>query len=895
MNQSLIHKGFLLLLMLHSALHWSQNITGKVVDTKNNPLELAAVAVINPTDSTLISYASTTKFGEFTLTEITKGKSILQVHLVGFKTYQTSFNFQNKSINMEVISLKNATKLDEVVVNAMIPISIKKDTISYNTKAFKINMNDTVEDLLKKLPGVEVDASGKIRAYGEDVKIVYVNGKDFFSGDASITTKNISADAIKRVDIIDEKSEKARVTGLNDDEQHKVINLELKDVNKLKGFGKINGGYGSDDHYLSSLNYNKIMPKIQVSIIGKYNNVNSSGSNISEIMTYSGNGGMGFFGSPSSNPGYLTTGIGGLNLGYEFKNDQNFNTDYFYNYTNATSGNISTLRTEFIGDQKIVSENKNSNKNISNNHSINFSYRDRSKKLSNLYLGGSISTSNNKSNALNILDKYNGINELNLQSLSNSNNKNNNDFGNLSVQYVKRFNKKNKRNFSIAANVNSVKNKSVNTNNELNKFNIADPANAYESNQEIKRIQDIKNLDLGFNLNYTEPLNKHHYLEFKGKINYKSSEDNMDQSNNENGIAQTPFLYNSYYRNTDKKGGLFYRFNNEKFNLFTGFMMTNQALNFGLRNLEKYKNTYENFNPEINFTYRKKRGRMLRINARKSNNIPNLTQLGPVINDFNPLYIKKGNPDLKPDNNYSFSGLFVNHNFTTGLNFYSQISYKYTTKAIVKSEFTNDLGIRTTTYVNSGNKDYLNFNLDLGKRLKSLGLRFNINVTGDYSNYVSIINNSTHETISKNGGLSITLENNKKEIIDACIGASWSKNYTTLFAVTNADREYLQQTYFTKIDWNITERLNFKNQFKYNLYTDTNFGTDQSIPIWNASVSYSFFKSKRMNIMLTALDILNKNRGIERVSSENYFEESHREVLSNYFMLSLTYNLKRSD
>ena len=127
--------------------------------------------------------------------------------------------------------------------------------------------------------------------------------------------------------------------------------------------------------------------------------------------------------------------------------------------------------------------------------------------------------------------------------------------------------------------------------------------------------------------------------------------------------------------------------------------------------------------------------------------------------------------------------------------------------------------------------------------------------------------------------------------IDASIGTSWSTNYTTFTAGNNANRDYLEQSYFTKIDWNITDRFNFYNQFTYNLYTDSNFGTEQSVPIWNASISYSFLKSKRMNFMLTVFDILNKNIGIERNSSENYFEESHREVLGKYYMLSLTYNL----
>jgi len=172
-----------------------------------------------------------------------------------------------------------------------------------------------------------------------------------------------------------------------------------------------------------------------------------------------------------------------------------------------------------------------------------------------------------------------------------------------------------------------------------------------------------------------------------------------------------------------------------------------------------------------------------------------------------------------------------------------------------------------------------------------LGLRYNIRLKGGISDYMSIINNENNETKSKDGSLGLSLENNKKEKFDAMIGANWTKNYTSFTSGNNADRDFLQQTYYIKTDWNVTDRFNVNSQFKYDIYTDSNFGTDQSVPIWNASLSYTLLKSKSMTIMLSALDILNKNIGIIRNSSDNYFEETHREVLGNYYMLSLTYNL----
>lgn len=881
MSQSFLYKGFLILLLLFPLLNWSQNITGKIVSSDNKPLEFAAIALLNPKDSILISYSTTDKFGKFTLTKISEGNKIFQVHLVGFKTYQKVINFQNKSMNMGTISLENTTLLDEVIVNAAIPISIKKDTIIYNASAFKVSIDDTVEDLLKKLPGVEVDASGKITAHGEEVKIIYVNGKDFFSGDPAIASKNISADAVKKVAVIDEKSERSQLTGLNDMERKKVINLELKDANKVNDFGKFHGGYGSDDRYLTSLNYNRFTPKLQVSVIGMYNNVNSFGSDISEIMEFSGRG---------TNSGFVTTGVGGLNLGYELKKDKNLNADYFYNYTNSSSGDVATTRIEFIDNFEILSESKSSSKNVSDNHSLNFSFKNRSNKLSTLHIGGRVNNSINKGNSTNSLDKYNAVNQLDLQNIGTTNSESNNSFSTISMHYIKRFNKKSKRNFSIATNINSTNNNSVSNNDQFNKFSITNPINYFETKYEIKRVQVLKRTDVSFDFKYTEPLGNHHYIELKGGIDYKTMDDKVDQTKYENDIVQPTLPYKLYYKNTEKKGGLFYKYDSEKFTFDAGAVMVDQALHVGFEDQEEFKNGYTYINPEINIRIHPKRGKFMNINLRKSVSIPSLNQLSPIINDYNPLYIRKGNPNLISENNYSVAGKYVNQNFTTGFNFYSRLSYNYTTNTIVNSEFTDDLGIRTSTYVNSGNRNHLNVNFNIGKRVKSLGLRFNVILSGGLRNYLSIINNEINETEAKNGTFGFSFENNKKEIMDVSVGASWSTNHTTFTAGNNANRDYLQQSYFTRIDWDITKRLTLNNQFKYDLYTDSNFETDQSVPIWNTSISYAFLKSKSMNMMITAVDILNKNIGIERISDDNYFEETNQEALGNYYIISLTYN-----
>ncbi|MCF6222845.1 MAG: TonB-dependent receptor [Flavobacteriaceae bacterium] len=893
MDNKLLKVKLTLLLLTISFVNWAQTIEGKVFDKESNPLEFAAVAVINPADSILISYASVDKNGKFILKNVTEGKRIFQVNFIGYKTYQKIITFNNKPMNMGVIILEGANELDEVIVNVITPITVKKDTVAYNTKAFKVRVDDTVEDLLKKLPGVEVDASGKITAQGEEVTKIYVDGKEFFSGDPTIATKNLSADAIKSVELIDEKSEKSRVSGVNDSERVKVINLKLKDDRKVNDFGKFQGGYGTDDRYLGSLNYNRFSKKLQTSIIGKMNNVNTSGSDISEIMVFNTGGGRAFFsGSPTPNSGFVTTGVGGLNLGYEIEKDQNLNADYFYNYTNTTTGDVISTRTEFIGDIEILSEGKRRSENTNNRHSLNFNYRDRSNKLSSLYIDGGANLSANNGNSINTLDKFNGDGELDLQSIGLTDNKSNNANGNIRYDFTKRFNDKSKRHITSKGGFNSSKSSSTSNNNQLNKFSISDPDDTYEIKQDIKREQDLDNLGLNLNINYIEPITEKHLIDIGVGVNYKTIDDDVNQTKLENDVVQNPLIYTQYYDITDLSGGVKYKYDNDKFTFSIGASILNQNQKFGLTNDLGFNNSYTNILPTVRVRYRPKRGKFMRFSLNRSIDLPSLNQVTPVINDFNPLFILQGNPNLTPEDRYSLSAIYINHNFATGFSLFTRISYDYTSNTIVNSEFTDiSTNIRYSSFENLGDRNNFNIRTNFSNRIKSWGLRYSIRVSGTYSEYMSIINFENNETQSKDGTLGLSLENNKKDKIDAMIGANWTQNYTTFTTGNNADRDFLQQSYYVKSDWNVTDRFNLNSQFKFDIYSDSNFGANQVVPIWNASISYAMLKSKSLTVMLSALDILNKNIGIERNSSDNYFEEIQKDVLGNYYMLSLTYNL----
>lgn len=874
----------------------SQSISGKVLDIDKLPLEFASVAVIDAVDSTLVSYATTDKNGAFKLTQVTNGKRIFQVNLIGFNVHQKTIDYNGESLDMGTITLlEKSNTLDEVVVTAVIPVTIKKDTTAFNTKAFKVRVDDNVEDLLKKLPGVEVDANGKVKAQGEDVTKIYVDGKEFFGGDPSIALKNLSADAIKGVELIDEKSDKARVTGVDDATRNKVINLTLKDDRKVNDFGKFQGGYGTDDRFLTSVNYNRFTPTVQASVIGRYNNVNSSGSDISEMMSFGGSGGsfrVSRGGSGGSSSGFITTGVGGLNLGYELKKDRNLNGDYFYNYTNSESGNVSSKRTEFIGNDFLYSERASNSVSTTNSNRANFSYIDRSSKLRTINLRGRINSSetdgNSTSSFIGFEKNSNTIKELENNGISLSNNESTN--GSLSLDYITRFSEKSTRNIQFEVDMSFSNSNSANSNRATKDY--TDPTKTDEVTVSTQK-QDEKNNEFGFEIKYTEPLSEKHFIELGVRTSFDNKDEltNQTQTLNGNTNAGSTFNADLFENRKSYVSTIDYKYNTEKLSLTIGTDFQNLKQDFGLTGVSEFNKSYSSVNPSIRLRYRPKRGSWVTLRASKSLGAPSLNQVSPVINNFNPLYISKGNQNLTPQDNYSIFAMYGTYDFVSGFSFFSTLNYSYTDNAIVNTQDTDvATRVRTSSYVNLGDRDNINASVSMGNRIKSLGVRYSLGVSGSLSNSQSVINTVNNKTNNKNLGFNFSFENDKKDFLDVSTGASFSKNYTT-YSGTTSDRDYLQQSYFVKSDWNITKSFNFNSQFKYDIYTDSNFGTDQSVPIWNASISYSFLKSKNLNLMLTALDILNKNVGFDRSSNDNYFEETTKEVLGTYYMISLTYTL----
>ncbi len=320
-------------------------LQGYVYNDSKEPLAFATVALLYPSDSTLAYFGISNNEGKFEIKYIPKGNYILQIAYLGCETYYATLELPNETDgNLGAIVLKTkSTNLSSVeITDKYIPIQFKNDTIEYNASAFRTKPDDNVEELLRKLPGVEVDRAGNIKVVGEDVVRVLVDGKEFFSTDPKVPTKNLPADAIEKVQTYDQKSDEAELTGIDDGTREKTINLVLKDDKKKAWLGHVEAGYGTDDHYMSSVKLYRFTAKHQIAFLGMANNINEFGFSFQDYMDFngglqnmmsSGNINIEFNSSSPVNFGQTINGLvhsqaGGFNYSYEKVKDNRFYISY---------------------------------------------------------------------------------------------------------------------------------------------------------------------------------------------------------------------------------------------------------------------------------------------------------------------------------------------------------------------------------------------------------------------------------------------------------------------------------------------------------------------------------------------------------------------------------------
>ena len=383
-----------LLFIFQSIVTFSQTFSyrGIVVDEKGAAISYVTVALLVPTDSILAFYAVTNSDGVFEVKNITAGTFILQATFLGYRTFYRTviFPLENDALQTTIVMELKPVNLPAAEINAeRIPLLIRGGTIEYNASSYKTKPDATIEDLLKKLPGVIVDRQGNIKAQGEEIRKVTVDGKEFFGNDPKIATRNLPADAVNKVQVFDTKSDQAELTGINDGKREKTINLQLKDDRKSAWFGDMQAGIGSKSHYQSSAKAYRFTPEKQIAFLGMLNNINKFGFSFSDYMNFNGGfraGGESIKVSTDDNSfpidfgnvenGLITSGAAGANYSVEARKDNRFNIGYLANGINkkqnqqVTTTNFTGTNPFYTNQNSFLSERNRANR-------VNFGWKNR--------------------------------------------------------------------------------------------------------------------------------------------------------------------------------------------------------------------------------------------------------------------------------------------------------------------------------------------------------------------------------------------------------------------------------------------------------------------------------------------------------------------------------------
>jgi hypothetical protein len=794
------------------------------------------------------------------------------------------------------------------------PVVINGDSIEFNAENFKTAPNAVVEDLLKKMPGIEVDKSGGITVNGKTVTKVFVNGKEFFTGDPKMATKNLPADAIDKIQVYDRKSDQAMFTGIDDGTEETAINLKVKKDRNQSNFGKLTGGAGTPSRYDAQGNWNRLNNDEQYSLIGTANNTNRQSFSNRDFSNFSGGGGGrpgggggmtlsfgGGGGTDNNAQGVATTLSGGGNYSNLFNEKKtNFNANFSLN--DVERNNISNSYTQNLTPGNLFNRSSSSRSVTRNQQQSYGSTIDQKVSESFSYkftpsIGKQHGTSESYDTTETFLPDVFKTKTNATRSASSSVTDASNAASNLLLR--KKFAKKGR---TISSTITNSYNESNSTGSQYtDQFTYGGGGNLLkDSILDQHNIRKGNTITYSANVVYTEPLGKKSLLEFNaylsqsiGKTSKKVYDKNTGSSSYDQLNTRLTNEYNSDYTYTG--GGMNYRTNQRKFNFSTGFSLQSAKLvGENVSAHSKLNQSFQDILPSAMYQYNFSQTKNLNINYRTSTNQPSITQLQPILDQSNINRQTIGNPDLKRSYVHNLNLRFFSSKIISGRNFFATLNAAATNNSIVNYDSILPSRVTLSKPVNVNGAYRVNGSVNYGFGLKKIYSRVNFGLNGGMSNNISYSNALLNTIITKTLGPSVTYSFQLDELIDIDLSSRYSYSKTN-----NAINAALNTNYLTKVfsaEMNNYLPFNFllNQSFTYTINSGRAAGYNTSIPIWNASFSKFFMKNKKAELRFSAFDILNKNAGISRNVSQNQIVDQQYNVINQYFLLSFVYSLQKS-
>ena len=908
---------FISCLLLVSYVGFAQNLTiqGSLKDSiANRALNSATVSLVYAKDSSLVSFSRTNEAGAFNFKNVAPGNYLISVSYVGYvPKWVPVITGTEKTVEMGLIYMNDVNTMSTVTVTARRPpVVINGDSVEFNSENFKTAPNAVVEDLLKKMPGMEVDKAGGITVNGKKVTKVFVNGKEFFTGDPVMATKNLPADAVDKIQVYDRKSDQAMFTGIDDGSEETAINLKLKKDRNKSTFGKLNGGAGTPSVFDLQGNVNVINNDEQLSAIGGANNTNRQNFSNRNIINFSGGGG----GRPGAGGGVTVNFSGGsgetdanaqgiadtYSIGGNYSNIFNDKKTEFnanLSVSDVTRNNISSSFTQNltpgnafnrISNANSIAGNKQQNFGSTIDHKVNdnFSFRFTPS------LGFQQTTNYSEDSTQTYLTNGNLLNSNTTVSSSAS------DAVNAASTLLlrKKFAKKGR---TISSTITQSFNRSNSTGNQFTEqLSYINNKLTNDSILDQQNTRKGENSSYSANLIYTEPLGKKSLLEFNTYLS-KSIGSSSRRIFDRNDATDDYDLLNTRLTNefnseyTYSGGGMSYRSNQKKYNFSTGFSLQKAVLDGeNISAKTKISQSFQDILPNATFRYNFSQTKNLNVDYRTSTNQPSITQLQPVLDQSNINRQSIGNPDLKRSYVHNLNIRFFSSKILAGKSFFSTLNASTTNNSIVNYDSVLPNRTILTRPVNVDGAYRINGSVNYGFGIKKLKSRLSFGLNAGLNNNISYANGLLNTIVTKSTGPSMSYAYIVDDVIDINLTARYSFSQTSNEVNPTLNTNFLTKVFGADMTNYLPLNIVLNQSFNYAINSGRAEGFNTAIPIWNASFSKFFLKNKRAEIKMSAFDLLNKNIGINRNVSQNQIVDRSYNVISQYFMLTFTYSLQKS-
>ena len=892
MTKTILTTALFLFISVNPVLAQKYAVSGTLTDNEAKGVPYASISISEMADTATIQFSIAKEDGTFTLKNVEAGEYYLVVACVGYEVI-----YERVSVTADVVKnmeLQPSTmSMKEVMVRAKkIPVLMNGDTVVYNSSSFKTQSNANIEDLIKKMPGIQVDKDGKVSAEGQQITKVLINGKEFFGGNVEAATKNLDASLVDKVEVIDKKSDDDEFTGEEGNEREKVINLVLKEDKAQGYFGTIRTGYGTDEYYDAKGNINFFKDATQISLIGGLNNINQniygwqemSTLNTFEIQPFNNNNSSwNWNGGVSSHQGI------GANI--HFEPVKGMKSDISYVLTKEQNLRESEQNMEvYLTDNTLFSDEISRSDGDKSNHQVNAKMEYEPDTLNRLVWR----TQFDKEDAINVskmlTTNFNNPDSIiNNGALRNERNNGNQKFiTKLHWTRKRKTNTKNRFMGSVYYGTSQVSNV------RQNYFNRSTTVLPFPSNESPNLVQNLNTNENTIATTAAYQIQLTDKLMIRPGFNWMMSEYEHDFEWLPTG--EEKLLSNSPVGSVSAQNMEYYLHISYKLDSFTTLYVVpeyNQVIedrSFATNIDTSYAFNQGFFIPYMFLRSNKPHKYNFHFNIRGNLNRPGIQQMLPVIDSTNPFRTNVGNIRIQNAMNYSNNWRYQRI-FGLGktLSFRGWSSYSYLPVVNVNSVTPENISISTVT--NYKNRIYSNHSASFNWPVEKIKASFGVDV--DYNFGQSYLLQNDIELRSRNHTTSVGPEIQFNEFDKWSLDVSYMLNYQTGQIGDAANNAFFYHEVDAEFVLTPMERLEWSTSLYMELYGANNAVGAQTIPILNSEISYFVDKDQRWSIGVSAYDILDKNQNLWRWWSNNSFTQNQTNAVQRYVMGTLTYKIKK--